>query len=832
MSITWLLLSALALAAPPERVERTFAGSGSVDGGNVSVDGRLVTFVSGGAARVIDTETWQQQVLDDCTVTSATPVPVGATNEVWVGCNDGTVLIYVFVGRDLLRATDDDGRELTLEATAGNEDVVAMHATADIVYAILDGNVASLTSFDPNDALPSRGATANFNWPGFSTSTIDGVFVHVAHDQALMSSIQIPGTNPQPSNNAIGLVRVDDLAPTSLLTGQPLALDRGDTLAAYNFPSRSFQLILNDSGLRAVGVSTVQDDEWAVVTYEAAAEVLPVANGQVTSATPVRSFPVSRSFNDIVVTRDGYALAGATDGTIAVMSNRPQVTLAETDLGSIAGGDSGTLGFTSDTAGDYVVRAGGDLTGGGIELDSGSVGAGGSVEVSYTVSSDWVEGDNDIFVLVTDARGRTGHGWARATVDAAPGRVSVDRTLSFGDQRLKLTFTALAAEDIQTYTVYVSDEAFEAGDYPDGGGPELEVEEPEFTAPLQLTDIEAGATVEVVVSPLENDKTYYLAVRATDALGKEGPMSTVVSGRPRDALTASERAGDPGGMACTGIGSVGGLWLGALGLGLVGLRRRRAGVVAQVAIVGTLLALAAPAGALAADEGGDTDDGDGDEETGPPVMSEGYQEAVQLADRSTGDLTKAWGNVELRYGYWTANEPSFEPTFGSPSASQLQFEIGPQLFRVVEVDLGGGLVIRNGETTAADDDASSGEETRLILVPMSLSITPRLHIVDEQPVVPYASFGGDWWLWREREGGADDAGKQIKDGSHFGWHWEVGINILLDTFDRRRASLLEAQAGINDSWLTLGYRRQTDLAGEGYMDFGGGIFHAGLKIDF
>ena len=80
---------------------------------------------------------------------------------------------------------------------------------------------------------------------------------------------------------------------------------------------------------------------------------------------------------------------------------------------------------------------------------------------------------------------------------------------------------------------------------------------------------------------------------------------------------------------------------------------------------------------------------------------------------------------------------------------------------------------------------------------------------------------------------ADNAAgdKDVLNGSQFGTHWAVGGQILLDIFDRDRASLLEAQTGINDSWLVVEYRQQ-QLAGEGGFDFSGTLLSAGLKFDF
>jgi hypothetical protein len=115
----------------------------------------------------------------------------------------------------------------------------------------------------------------------------------------------------------------------------------------------------------------------------------------------------------------------------------------------------------------------------------------------------------------------------------------------------------------------------------------------------------------------------------------------------------------------------------------------------------------------------------------------------------------------------------------------------------------------------------------------------RLQILDEQLIVPDIRAGLDYLVWNE----LDDnfaGGKDKVHGAKVGTHWAIGGGLLLDAFAPRRASLLEAQTGVNDTFLQVEWRKMyiddrtapwKTGAGEGLV-FSGTEFTVGLKLDF
>lgn len=279
-------------------------------------------------------------------------------------------------------------------------------------------------------------------------------------------------------------------------------------------------------------------------------------------------------------------------------------------------------------------------------------------------------------------------------------------------------------------------------------------------------------------------------------------MSDVVEGTPRPLDTATGVSGEEGGgpgCACA-TGSDGGLLAGLAIAGLALLRRRRALPIAALA------ALALP--------------------------------QVASAQQGWGDTTPAWANFEIRYGTIVYREPNaIVDVYGKTGHDQFTFEGGGQFFRFFELDFGISLY-RDSTFTRDDDGVQSDEGTALILWPMYLDLTGRIAIIDEQIIVPFARIGFDYIPWKEVVG--TTGGERDKTtGGKAGWHWGAGGQLLLDVFAPRRASLLEAATGINDSWLTFEWRRQYVEPGqflflensEG-LSFSGDLFQAGVKIDY
>jgi hypothetical protein len=258
---------------------------------------------------------------------------------------------------------------------------------------------------------------------------------------------------------------------------------------------------------------------------------------------------------------------------------------------------------------------------------------------------------------------------------------------------------------------------------------------------------------------------------------------------------------------CSSVNGSGGVLMMLLGLSLVATRRRQTALAALLA-----------AAMLA------------------PVEASAQERGLARFDR---DTTAAWSNFEFRWGRLTPLDDSLQRQYGG--GNEFTLSGGPQIFRIVEFDFSVGFYLKRGVLLGETSNTLTGTQSRLQMANLGAALTLRAHVLDEQPFVPFASVGPNWVFWRTDgfnvatgDDGSDELTVDTGDrqvGSRGGWHWQAGGQILLDWLSPRRASILEASSGINDTWLTISYRRQYAEGGGG-ANLSGWAFHVGLQIDY
>ena len=105
------------------------------------------------------------------------------------------------------------------------------------------------------------------------------------------------------------------------------------------------------------------------------------------------------------------------------------------------------------------------------------------------------------------------------------------------------------------------------------------------------------------------------------------------------------------------------------------------------------------------------------------------------------------------------------------------------------------------------------------------SATFRLDVLPEQPIVPFAGIGYDYWLWEEAWTGGGEM-----SGGKSGSHTTLGVNLLLDIFQPSRADRLRAASGITDSYISIEWRNQV-IGDDSGLSFSGDAVLFGLKLD-
>ncbi len=835
--LPWLVI---AMAAPPNKTARVFPIAGT-DGGTdrlgnmqVTLDGRLVTgrTAKTGTGFVMDVDSWRLTTFAGCDVVG---VGVDSFDTVWFGCADGTLIPKTYYRGALYDVYASDGTVFEVEAqlATGHEAVALWIDPIDeflFLFSYGDDQTVQVFSYDPialEDIDPAAPVATSGLVPGWTESEfvylnqVTPPSVMITFDTNQHGQFTYVSTGSEVTGGAISLISAagtenctdwnDSFYGVYCLDGQinQLLKYQGGTINPFLAVSAGLGALTDP---KAVIVSDVEGDSWLGITGGQVKVWELDDNGAFVN--PDEPAFIGDPLNDNEI-QDGVAsesvlFGGGINGNLHVSLAAPWMkqgaSSVSQDPDPAAAGDSVTLTFEWDEDVNWSAYLGGSHSEPGQLLTAGEALKDASVELELVVDEDWIEGENDIFILgeaLVDGP-RVGHGWLGVDVDNPPAVPSLSAaSVTVGESRLVLTFEGITDVDLAYYELYISTGSFEASDWPTGG-PDLGA--PPAVAPKRI-DAFPEERVAYEIGPLDNGTTYYMAVRAFDAGGKESLMSNVVSGTPEETFGAAELAGEPGGSTCTTASSTSTGAIGALALLALGAFRRRRGASLLGAAV--LAAAVAPGTASAQDD-------------------DKWWKA---------DITPARGNFELRYGGISTESQYINRVYDTKPKNLLQVEFGPQFFRVLEVDGGLGF-FQELDKTQFSGGGKSGDRSMLTWYQFSIDATLRLHLLDEQPVVPFVRYGFDYVMWNENK--VVFGGEKVVRGGKPGSHYGLGINLLLDLIQPGRASLLEARTGINDTWVTVEWRRQAiDSRNRPWaapvdtgLIFSGDIFQVGLKLDY
>lgn len=314
----------------------------------------------------------------------------------------------------------------------------------------------------------------------------------------------------------------------------------------------------DNTSLTDIVVATVTNPSavYGFVSGQLGVSVFRTLTGEVidfnTGNTSGTNDPISTTlYGPMIASSDGYIYLSTGGGDLALVTDKPFITVGTSTYTNSAGASATSLGvggnvtitFKSDTSGTYQLRAGGNITqNGSLLTDTSSATSGSatantdkSVTIAYnTNSSAFSEGSNNIYIFVTDSSSIVGREVAVISVDTPPSTVTISST-SFGNGRAYVTFSRLTASDISTYRVYADTSS---------------------TTVLTKTDISAtvsqpssGTEVTAEVTGLTNGTTYFFAVEAVDSAGNVGARSTAVSATPEATVGPAGLAGEAGGCS-------------------------------------------------------------------------------------------------------------------------------------------------------------------------------------------------------------------------------------------------------------------------------------------
>ncbi len=194
------------------------------------------------------------------------------------------------------------------------------------------------------------------------------------------------------------------------------------------------------------------------------------------------------------------------------------------------------------------------------------------------------------------------------------------------------------------------------------------------------------------------------------------------------------------------------------------------------------------------------------------------------------DESHKWGTLSFGPRFFLFDQEEYREVYsdtGLGTAFQLQAGWVP-IARYVSVELEFGLgILRKGGTAVNLETGEEGADRVLLtLFPLSMGLVVGLDPVREFPVVPFGRVGLEVIPWKEHDAEVvipkEDSpiGEILKEGdgssidlSGVEWtaHVGFGLQLLLDRLEPARAGILDARAGINDTWLVVEARRSFSL---------------------
>ncbi len=532
--------------------------------------------------------------------------------------------------------------------------------------------------------------------------------------------------------------------------------------------------------------------------------------------------PISPVPQWLAASTDGYVYMSLATTDMGIVAANPWITIGSVVYSSggtsLGIGEAVTITFQSDIDGTYELRSGGDVDQSGALLTDINGATSGAVvadtDVAVTIpydanSSLFIEGDNDIFVFVTDASSNVGRRATTVSVDTPPSVITLQST-GFGNQRVYVVFDRLTAEDMSHYNVYVD---------PD---PDAVITKAEIAA--TITQPDSGATVTAEVGSLTNGTTYYIAVEGVDLGGNVSvaraitlPSGARASATPQETVGPAGYAGEKG---CTLVQDAG-----------------RISIMGYVLLVGALLVLASWSKVQGARCKVPTSQHKTLNKCGRIfflmlmlwcyALPAGAQEVVETeVGPATNPPSPQWGSFEVKGGFWMPTASKTTKFFDTCCNVVAKLQGGVLIHGRYGIEQGVGFMYKKGDAVGVDNGAASMDQFTLILIPMDTSFAWRLDYWTWRYIIPYFKGGLDYAYFRESTAGT------TTQGVKYGMHGVGGLQFPLAQYSDD-AAMMDQKYGINDVHFTIEALYQwINNFGGGGLDLSGWIFSAGLLFTF
>ena len=534
-----LLLVLAAAHASPTRLATSLETESQIEVfAQTSASGFVAFLDSAGDLGVLDTRSWSiSSVTPSCTAKDVALFDLeveGVT--LYAACTDGSLAIYDVDEYGSLSANENSPYVLDEE-----EGLIGVVAGEYEVWAASDDEVGvGLHDYTPATETGNVYGPYTTGLSGYSKLVAQGDDLVILHGGDDVTKVgMMTGSGVRNEENLAGRSFVDAASDGDNLL---YLMDSGGAVVRFILSPNEYQVVLNESAdletCSSIALQAEGEDAYLALAESTVDELrlYPFdSDNIILSDTPSQTFSAG-NIEALFAMKD-FLLSGGNGTALDIYAAGPWVDFSGSPSGVYGEGESFSLSFTSDVAGDW-----------GLHLDSmegtllaeGTASADTATLADVTVSEDFSEGMNRLYVVVDDGS-NSGYDSVLVDVNNPPSVVLLDEeSVGFGDGELVLSFEGIVDEDLVRYDIYYSEVAFTAEEY-ETGGPETSME----------LEASPGEAVSTQITGLVNGSTYYVGIRAVDDSGKEGAMSEVIAATPEPAVGAAQLAGETGG--CTGF---------------------------------------------------------------------------------------------------------------------------------------------------------------------------------------------------------------------------------------------------------------------------------------
>lgn len=629
---------------------------------------------------------------------------------------------------------------ILVPSVSGGHDYIYVSTNKGDMFYIIDGNLSATESIikPATDVLMGMGPSANSRH----------IYVIDFTAKALLEL----------SSTTLSLVRTI-----------PMIIDNNTSPDTYNTPLSS---VMSTSVTNPNSTYTFVSGLKGVSVLDSGLNFIDVSG----SGTPYQYTPIvtdGQRYGPMIASTDGYVYMTTDGGVISVISANPYVSVSSVTYSgggsALVVGGSATITFQSDTTGTFEVKVGGNVDQSGKPVlnqsgtDSGSVTAG--VDQTFTFdyddnSANLDEGDNTIFIFVTDATSDVGRIATTVVVNTPPPAVVVTGA-SFGNTRVYVNMNRLTVSDMDYYNVYVSDDPAAACGM--------------TVTPTRVPQPSSGSTVVGQVSGLTNGVLYYAAVEPVDDTGLVGPVTctlpdgvTLITATPEETIGPAQLAGQFGSCSMSNSSSndVTPLLLLLAVIGIFVVRRGNLFHLSRARGKGSFITIA-------------------------------FLLLLFPKDVLAEEFSPQWWSTEIKGGFWMPQSSVLKRFFEPCCHMTASVEQGFLYDSKYGAEAGIGFVSEDADAVGALSGAKSGDRFNLFLLPVTTSLVFRADFFENQPLVPYVKGGTDYVYFRQDLKGAKVSGMK------YGMHGVLGVQILLDKIDSNTQDVMEREFGINDIYFTL-----------------------------